>query len=265
MADSGLRVHLASGSRAEDAGYQTAADIALLCAQAGIEYRLIGGLAVSIIHAAHGAPGDLPTRQTADDDLGAEDHAVAARGLDALLLEQGYRQTQGNRFVKGEGVRARTIDILIPSTGGQLATNVPCGPLTVDAIPGPSTGVDDRLAPSGLVRSTQHWRNAGDEPAPPSGHLGHRPQGLCVRRPEHRTRLARPLETPGNSLERRDHRRGLAPCARTEARRAPPPRTTSDPSNERRRHHCPHKGLATRANRGPRASTRARTQVNGVQ
>ena len=136
MADSGLRVHLASGSRAEDAGYQTAADIALLCAQAGIEYRLIGGLAVSLIHAAHGSPGDLPARQTADADLGAEDHAVAARGLDALLLEQGYRQTQGNRFVKGEGVRARTIDILIPSTGGQLATNVPCGPLTVDAIPG---------------------------------------------------------------------------------------------------------------------------------
>ena len=136
MADSGLRVHLASGSRAEDAGYQTAADIALLCAQAGIEYRLIGGLAVSLVHAAHGSPGDLPARQTADADLGADDHAVAASGLDALLLEQGYRQAQGNRFVKGDGAQARAIDILIPSAGGQLTTNVPCGPLTVDAIPG---------------------------------------------------------------------------------------------------------------------------------
>lgn len=136
MADSGLRVYLASGSRAEDAGYQTAADIALLCAQAGIEYRLIGGLAVSLVHAAHGSPGDLPARQTADADLGADDHAVAASGLDALLLEQGYRQAQGNRFVKGDGAQARAIDILIPSAGGQLTTNVPCGPLTVDAIPG---------------------------------------------------------------------------------------------------------------------------------
>lgn len=136
VAEQDQHVQLASGSLAEDSGYRTAADIALLCGDLGVPYRLIGGLAVSLIHAAHGAPGDVPPRQTADADLGAEDHVVAEGGLDVRLLSQGYRQTEGNRFVKGEGDEERVIDVLIPATGGHLTTNVTCGPLTVDAIPG---------------------------------------------------------------------------------------------------------------------------------
>lgn len=136
MSEPVRHAHLASASLAEDAGYQTAADIALLCAELGIQYRLIGGLAVALIHAAHGAPGEVPSRQTADADLGAEDHIVAESGLDVRLLGQGYRRTEGNRFVKGEGDLARVIDVLVPAMGDRIATNVPCGPLTVDAIPG---------------------------------------------------------------------------------------------------------------------------------
>lgn len=136
MAESVRRVHLASGSLAEDAGYHAAADIALLCAERGIEYRLVGGLAVALIHATHGAPGEVPPRQTADADLGAEGHIVAESGLDVGLLEQGYRRIEGNRFVKGGGDLARVIDVLVPTMGDRIATNVPCGPLTVDAVPG---------------------------------------------------------------------------------------------------------------------------------
>lgn len=103
MADPGRHVHLVSGSRAEDVGYQTAADTALLCAEARIDYRLIGGLSVSLIHAAQRAPGEVPPRLTADVDLGADDRMVAESGLDVRLLRRGYRMTHGNRFVKEEG------------------------------------------------------------------------------------------------------------------------------------------------------------------
>lgn len=82
------------------------------------------------------APGEVLSRQTADADLGAEDHIVAESGLDVRLLGQGYRRTEGNRFVKGEGDLAWVIDVLVPAMGDRIATNVPCGPLTVDAIPG---------------------------------------------------------------------------------------------------------------------------------
>jgi hypothetical protein len=129
-------LNLVSGSLAEDAGYQAAADIAVVCADLGIEYRLIGGLASALIHAAHGAPGDVPPRQTADADLGADDLIVAAAGLKARLLAQGYRRSHGNRFVAGEGDATRTIDVLVPAPGPRLLGNISCGPLVVDAIPG---------------------------------------------------------------------------------------------------------------------------------
>lgn len=136
MSDLSRQVHLTSGSLAEDVGYETAMDIAFLCGELGIEYRLVGGLAISLIHAAHGSPGEVPPRQTADADLGAEDRVVAESGLDVTLLGNGYHQTEGNRFVKGEGELARVIDVLIPTLGDRISTNVPCGPMSVDAIPG---------------------------------------------------------------------------------------------------------------------------------
>lgn len=136
-------VHIASGSLAEDAGYRTAADLAALASQTGLTYRLVGGLAVSLLHSAHGAPGDLPLRLTADADLGTEDHVLVTSGLTDELRELGYRQTEGNRFVRDGTEHPRVIDILIPTIGDRLETNITRGDLTVDAVPGLRLALDD--------------------------------------------------------------------------------------------------------------------------
>lgn len=96
MADAARQVQLASGSRAEDAGYGTVADLSRLCSDLQIEYRLVGGLAVALIHAAHGSPGEVPARQTADADLGADENVVAESRLGTELQRQGYQQKEGN-------------------------------------------------------------------------------------------------------------------------------------------------------------------------
>lgn len=61
---------------------------------------------------------------------------MAESRLGTEFRRQGYQQKEGNRFVKGEGDLAQVIDVLVPATGGRITTNVPCGLLTVDAIPG---------------------------------------------------------------------------------------------------------------------------------
>ncbi|MCK0110547.1 hypothetical protein MWU75_00085 [Ornithinimicrobium sp. F0845] len=114
-----LALHLASGSLAEDAGYLTSADIASVALGLGLDYRLVGGLAVSMLHAAHGSPGDVPPRQTADADVGMDHHIVTSDGLVQGLGELDYVQTEGNRFVKGAGDEARVIDVLVPTVGGR--------------------------------------------------------------------------------------------------------------------------------------------------
>ena len=65
---------LIAASRAEEAGYLALADIARLAEQTGIDYRIVGGLMVSLHVAASGAD-DPALRQTLD----AETAAVLAR------------------------------------------------------------------------------------------------------------------------------------------------------------------------------------------
>lgn len=69
---------LTSPSRATDAGWLAAADIAAITRALDVPYRLVGGLAVTLLVHAHDAAGVAPARETADADLGVPFHVPAA-------------------------------------------------------------------------------------------------------------------------------------------------------------------------------------------
>lgn len=149
---------MVSGSRAEDAGYRTAADVALVAAQTNLAYRLVGGLAVSLLHAAHGSPGETRPRLTADADLGVDDKIVAEVGLAEVLRGLGYQQSEGNRFIHGAAADQRVIDVLIPTVGDRLQTNVTRGDLVLDAVPGLGLALDTPP----MVVSLSVWLSTGE-------------------------------------------------------------------------------------------------------
>jgi hypothetical protein len=111
-----------------------------------VPYRLVGGNAVSLLAAVHGVSDRVPARETADADFGAEYPVIADPRLLAALLDRGYRQAEGNRFLRqhtlpsldaaAAPVRDLIIDVLAPSYQGRLVTNQPHGPLVVDEVPG---------------------------------------------------------------------------------------------------------------------------------
>lgn len=136
-----------STSRAEDMGYLAMADVAAATEAMGVDYRLVGGHMVSHLVYAYAVEG-VPTRETADADLGATGEVVA----DPRLLEQldalGYDMVQGNRFERNltaaelaeseteSEVLRPTIDVLVPSGTSRHEPGQPVGELVVDAIPG---------------------------------------------------------------------------------------------------------------------------------
>jgi hypothetical protein len=73
-------IELGSTSRAGDAGYLAAADVAAIAAELDIDYRLIGGNAVSLLAAVHGVTDLVPGRETADADFAAGYQVVADPG-----------------------------------------------------------------------------------------------------------------------------------------------------------------------------------------
>ena len=127
---------LASTSSATDAAWLAAADIAAIASDAGVAYRLIGGIATTLLVHHHGAETLVPARETADADMGV---ALDVLGDDRLLeaiLAVGYRQVEGNRFVRDADGRRLVIDVLAPSYLGRLEPNQHAGSMVVDAIPG---------------------------------------------------------------------------------------------------------------------------------
>ncbi len=128
---------LTSTSRATDAGWLAAADIASIAGELDVPYRLVGGLAVTLLVEAHGAGGLAPSRETADADLGVPFDVCGDERLRQALLCAGYDQVQGNRFARidGDG-RELVIDVLTTSYTGRLEENQERGQLVVDAIPG---------------------------------------------------------------------------------------------------------------------------------
>lgn len=140
---------LASTSRATDAGWLAAADIHTITAGLDVQYRLIGGLAVTLLVHEHGADGLAPQRETADADLGVSVETCGDRRFLPALLSAGYAQVQGNRLERATGSHTLVIDVLTPSYVGHLLPNQAHGELVVDEVPGlltalvrPATPVD---------------------------------------------------------------------------------------------------------------------------
>jgi hypothetical protein len=140
MAEPAARLTVASPSRATDAGYLAAADIATVAARLGADYRLIGGNAVTLLVEVHGVAGLVPARETADADLGASYQVVADPRLVDALGDLGYARVEGNRFVRAladrHGELELAIDVLAPSYEARLINNRRHGDLVVDEVPG---------------------------------------------------------------------------------------------------------------------------------
>ena len=130
------RVTLASTSNAEDAAWLAVADVARVATDLGVDYRLIGGNSVSLLVHVHDAATQVPSRATADADMGVSFEVCADPRLFASLTTLGYDRESGNRFIRTRDERRLVIDILAPSYLGRLASNQRHGELVVDEIPG---------------------------------------------------------------------------------------------------------------------------------
>ncbi|MDR1189793.1 MAG: hypothetical protein LBK95_20465 [Bifidobacteriaceae bacterium] len=130
-------IELRSASRAEDSSYHAIKDAAAVAAKIGADYRLVGGHMVSLLVAKYQVTG-VPTRETADADLGAASPVVADPSLPQALRGLGYVQSGGsNRFVRPiHGGLQATIDILAPSYTARHHPNQKHGELYVDLVPG---------------------------------------------------------------------------------------------------------------------------------
>lgn len=123
-------------SRASDAGHLAAADLFTICDELSLDYRLVGGNAVTLLTWIHGVNGLVPSRETADADFGAEATVVGDANFAMGLEQRGYELHGGNRFRRTDGDLQLIIDVLTPSYTGTLNNNRPVGDLFVDEIPG---------------------------------------------------------------------------------------------------------------------------------
>lgn len=126
--------------RSSDAGHLAAADLSRICGEMGVDYRLVGGNAVTFLTWIHGVTHRVPGRETADADFGAEPAVVGNPNFALSLEERGYKLQGGNRFRRTvettDGDLELTIDVLTPSYTGTLNSNQPVGDLFVDEVPG---------------------------------------------------------------------------------------------------------------------------------
>jgi len=136
---------LVSPSRATDKAWTAAADVAAVALGLGIRYRLVGGLAVTLLAHYHGVDGRVPARETADADMAVPREVCADTGLIDALTCLGYRPVRsdgevvGNEFVKGPDDPPVTVDVLTVSWSGRK--EVSAGPLVADAFPGMHTAL----------------------------------------------------------------------------------------------------------------------------
>jgi hypothetical protein len=134
------QLRLTSTSRSDDAGHLAAADLAHIAASLDADYRLIGGLGVTLLTWVYGVNDDVPSRETADADFGASPTVIGDERLLAALEARGYRQVAGNRLLRTlhtpDESLDLTVDLLTPSYKGRLVPNVQVGQLNVDEVPG---------------------------------------------------------------------------------------------------------------------------------
>lgn len=154
------RLDLLSTSRAGDAGYLAAADLADIADELVVDYRLIGGNAVSLLTWVHGVQDATPGRETADADFGADGRVIGDPRLPEALTARGYAPQRSNRFYRtitdARGDLELVIDLLAPSFAGELVNSQRYGNLYVDEVPGlalaiqrPATLVEVRVSLSG--------------------------------------------------------------------------------------------------------------------
>lgn len=130
-------LHLTSTSAATDAAWLAAADVATIARELGVEYRLIGGIAITLLVHHHQVDHLVPARETADADMGVGFDVLADDALPEALRRAGYTAQESNRFVRQDDHgRRRVIDVLAPSYVGRLQTNQAHGSLVVDEVPG---------------------------------------------------------------------------------------------------------------------------------
>ncbi len=128
------RLVIPSTARAEDGALLAMADVAELAASTGTEYRIIGAHMVSVHTARHDL--DLPLRQTGDADVGLQAKVLASSGLVQALIDCGYRQEGGNRFIREVDDLNLAVDLLIPAYTSRIRHDRPVGDLFVDEVPG---------------------------------------------------------------------------------------------------------------------------------
>jgi hypothetical protein len=128
------RFVIPSTARAEDGAFLAMADVAELAASTGTEYRIIGAHMVSVHTSRHRL--DLPLRQTGDADVGLQAKVLATSGLVEALIDRGYEQEGGNRFVRKVDGLDLAIDLLVPAYTSKIRHNRPVGDLFVDEVPG---------------------------------------------------------------------------------------------------------------------------------
>jgi len=131
------KLELVAQSQAQEWGFLALADTASLAKETGIEYRVVGGLMVTLHLAVSGAD-DPTSSQTLDADLGVTQQVAADPALVDGLEGLGYeRPESANRFIREgtQGLRM-VIDVLMPSYTSRMKTNQRAGEMTLDAIPG---------------------------------------------------------------------------------------------------------------------------------
>lgn len=151
---------MVSTSRQQDLAYLALADVAAVSVDLRLDYRIVGGNAVSLLVAAFDVR-DVPDRETADADVAAEFDMLAKPELLVRLAALGYSQDDGSRLSRpltgaergayvGDGTASVApeidalrpmIDFMAPSLSGHHQPNQPAGDLTVDAFPGISLGL----------------------------------------------------------------------------------------------------------------------------
>ncbi|WP_020017023.1 hypothetical protein [Promicromonospora sukumoe] len=129
-------LQLTSPSAATDGAWLAAADVAAISASLGVEYRLIGGIATTLLTHVHDVADRVPARETADADMGVSTSVCANPRLPGALAGLGYTREDGSRFAREDPGARRVIDVLVPSYLGKHQPNQELGALVVDAVPG---------------------------------------------------------------------------------------------------------------------------------
>ena len=141
------RLVLGAASLADEAAFVALSDLAAVVGEgSGVEYRLIGGIMVSL-HAQRWRLGPLLYRQTGDADLGVPPAVIRDTAIVARLQELGYKRVAGNRFERrldpqtplpadAGTPRVAAIDILVPAYTSRARDNVRVGELQTTEVRG---------------------------------------------------------------------------------------------------------------------------------